>query len=167
MTSGRPRCVEREVKPTTDHSTDRLRQVAAARIQYVGCAQVARHRQARGSDIDGDDRATAGNCCRHDRAQPHGADAEYGNAAARAGMQRVQYGAGACLDTAPERRKQFQGLVRSYLYRVPFVSNGMRGEGRLAKETAVRAGVAETQCGRAIRASPTEVQAHIVVAIRW
>ena len=86
-------------------------------------ADFLREREARGNDIDGDDRRGANDARRNNRAQPHRADAECREARAGSHFQRVHDRARPSLYAAAEWSEQLQWRIFRHLHDVALVSD--------------------------------------------
>jgi len=117
--------------------------------------------------VDGNDGVASGNFRRHQGGQADRAHAEHGERVSRPRPHRVEHGPSARLAAAGEGAEQLERGVLSDLDHVPFVGNGISGEGGLLEEGAIdRRAILAQEC-RAVRAGAPHFQLRSLQAMGW
>src|SRR5262245_38142418 len=108
--------------------------------------------------VDRDDGIAAGDLCRHQAGQPHGANPENDETVARARPHYVEHGAGTGLPAAGECTDMLEGGVVADLHGEALIGDGEIAErGRLEKGAVDRLAVLRMQC-RTVGAGAVHLQ---------
>lgn len=133
-------------------------------VDGVGSAKLLSELKALGIAADSDYLVAVRDLRRHDRTHSDCAAAENGDGGVHCRAQRIEYGAGAGLDTAAHRSDEREVNVGVNLYGALLIDNGMRCERGLSEGHGNRLSVLE-QLGLAVAGNSAEVYLIEVVAL--